>query len=80
LSLATAKRGLVPHIHDDGSVVVHTENPQALAPDLLRGLLADGLDVYTSEPVEASLEDVFLELATAVLVRLGWLTFERYLA
>jgi ABC-2 type transport system ATP-binding protein len=62
LSLAIAKRGLVPKIQDDGSVVVHTQNPQALAPDLLRGLLADGLDVYACEPVEASLEDVFLDL------------------
>jgi hypothetical protein len=43
-------------------VLLPTDEPRQLAPELLRGLLADGLDVYACEPVEASLEDLFLEL------------------
>lgn len=62
LLLALAKRGLNGHVDEDGNVLVPTEHPTQIAPDLLRGLLADGLDVYLCEPVEATLEDVFLEL------------------
>ncbi len=62
LSAALALRGLAPHAEDDGSVVVVAEHPEGIAPDLLRGLLADGLDIYACEPVEASLEDLFLDL------------------
>jgi len=32
------------------------------APDLLRSLLNDGLDIFACEPVEASLEALFLDL------------------
>jgi ABC-2 type transport system ATP-binding protein len=62
LSAALAERGLASHIDDNGAVVIIAEHPQGIAPDLLRGLLADGLDIYACEPVEASLEDLFLDL------------------
>jgi ABC-2 type transport system ATP-binding protein len=62
LSAALAKRGLEPRAEDDGAVVIGAEHPETIAPDLLRGLLADGLDVYACEPVEASLEELFLDL------------------
>ncbi len=62
LSAALAERGLAPHIEDDGAVAIVAEHPEGIAPDLLRGLLADGLDVYACQPVEASLEDLFLKL------------------
>ena len=64
LQAALTRRGLQPSAGSavDGSVVVVTHDPRRVAPDLLRALLADGLDVYACEPVEASLEDVFLRL------------------
>jgi ABC-2 type transport system ATP-binding protein len=62
LSAALAERGLVPHIEADGAVAIVAEHPEGIAPDLLRGLLAEGLDIYACEPVEASLEDLFLDL------------------
>ena len=49
-------------VMDNGTVELTVPNPQAVAPTLLRGLLADGLDVYACEPVQASLEDLFLDL------------------
>jgi ABC-2 type transport system ATP-binding protein len=47
--------------HDDG-VLLSIDQPRQLAPEVLRRLLADGLDVYACEPVEASLQDLFLDL------------------
>ena len=52
----------MPHIEADGAVAIVAEHPEGIAPDFLRGLLAEGLDVYACEPVEASLEDLFLDL------------------
>ncbi len=46
----------------DGTVLVALDDPPAQAPDLLRRLLAAGLDIYRCEPVRATLEDRFLEL------------------
>jgi ABC-2 type transport system ATP-binding protein len=48
----------------DGTVEVPVTDPEADAPALLRRLLEQGLDVYLCEPVEASLEDVFIEAVT----------------
>ena len=62
LSAALSERGLSAHAEADGSVFIAAERPQCIAPDLLRGLLAQGLDVYVCEPIEASLEDLFLDL------------------
>jgi ABC-2 type transport system ATP-binding protein len=47
-----------------GGVLVALEHPQEAAPALLRGLLADGLDVYECRPVQATLEQLFLEAVT----------------
>jgi len=46
----------------DGTVLVTLDDPPIQAPDLLRRLLAAGLDVYRCEPVQATLQDLFLEL------------------
>jgi hypothetical protein len=62
LSAALAQRGLEPRTEDDGAVVIGLEHPEGIAPDLLRSLLADGLDIYACEPVAASLEELFLDL------------------
>jgi ABC-2 type transport system ATP-binding protein len=47
--------------HDDGLVAL-VDDPSAQAPQLLRSLLADGLDIFACEPLEVGLEDVFLDL------------------
>jgi ABC-2 type transport system ATP-binding protein len=57
-----AARGLCARALDDGYVELNVADPPGVAPDLLRGLLADGLDVFACEPVQASLEDLFLDL------------------
>jgi ABC-2 type transport system ATP-binding protein len=62
LSAALVVRGFAPRIEDGGTVAVVADDPESTAPDLLRGLLAEGLDMYACEPVEASLEDLFLDL------------------
>jgi ABC-2 type transport system ATP-binding protein len=62
LSAALLVRGFAPRIEDDGAVAVVADDPRGTAPDLLRGLLAEGLDMYACAPVEASLEDLFLDL------------------
>jgi ABC-2 type transport system ATP-binding protein len=53
--------GVGPVQVDGRSVLVELPDPEAEAPRLLRHLLAAGLDVYECTPVEASLEEVFLE-------------------
>jgi ABC-2 type transport system ATP-binding protein len=45
---------------EDGAVVVPVD-ARFHAPALLRGLLADGIDVYECTPLSATLEDLFLE-------------------
>ena len=62
LRAALAARGLDCRARDNGHVELDLPRPESVAPDLLRGLLADGLDVYACEPVQASLEDLFLNL------------------
>jgi ABC-2 type transport system ATP-binding protein len=57
-----AARGVCARALDDGYVELNVADPRGVAPDLLRGLLADGLDVFACEPVQASLEDLFLDL------------------
>jgi len=44
----------------NGAVEVPLANPQDALPDLLRHLLAQGLDVYEAHTVEPSLEDIFV--------------------
>ena len=45
----------------DAAVVV-LDRPREQAPDVLRGLLAEGLDIYACEPLHVGLEAVFLDL------------------
>ena len=47
--------------HQDG-VIALVDDPTAQAPQLLRSLLGDGLDIFACEPLEVGLEDVFLDL------------------
>jgi len=61
LSEALRQRGLEAR-PDGASVLVNVEDGQAEAPNLLRGLLADGLEIYSCEPVQQSLESLFLDL------------------
>ena len=46
---------------DDGGVIVPID-ARTDAPDLLRALLADGIDVYECTPLSATLEELFLEV------------------
>ena len=46
---------------ENGGVLVPVVEPEATAPDLLRGLLDEGLDVYECRPVQATLEELFLD-------------------
>ncbi len=64
LAQALTRRGLgpTPDRANDGGVLVAIPDPRADAPDLLRGLLADGLDVYECQPVQATLESLFLDV------------------
>jgi ABC-2 type transport system ATP-binding protein len=61
LENALRQRELEPRGDGDG-VVVAVSNPEADAPHLLRGLLADGLDMYLCEPVQVTLESLFLDM------------------
>ena len=53
-------RGFTPAL-DDGAVIVPIDAKKD-APALLRGLLADGIDVYECTPLSATLEEMFLEV------------------
>jgi ABC-2 type transport system ATP-binding protein len=46
---------------DDDAVLAFVDDVQGRLPDLLRGLLADGLDVFACEPLQPTLESLFLE-------------------
>jgi ABC-2 type transport system ATP-binding protein len=60
-ALLSALDGLGPVRVDGRRVLLEIPNPEAEAPRLLRSLLERGLDVYECTPVQASLEEVFLE-------------------
>jgi ABC-2 type transport system ATP-binding protein len=53
--------GLGPARVDGPGVVMEVDEPEAVAPQVLRRLLDAGLDVYECTPVRATLEDLFLE-------------------
>jgi ABC-2 type transport system ATP-binding protein len=61
---ALQSRGLSAEA-DGEAVVLAAEDARSQAPALLRGLLADGLDIYECTPLEASLETMFLEAVGA---------------
>ncbi len=64
LAQALARRGLQATVDDadSGAVLVPVKNPLEEAPDLLRSLLAEGLDVYECARVQPTLEALFLDL------------------
>ena len=62
LADALRKQGWQAQTLEDGQVELTVPDPESTAPMLLRSLLADGLDVYACVPVQASLEDLFLDL------------------
>jgi ABC-2 type transport system ATP-binding protein len=59
LAEALRRRGVEAMIEDDA--VVASIDPQRDAPELLRGLLGEGIAVYECTPLHATLEDLFLE-------------------
>ncbi|HAF09205.1 MAG TPA: hypothetical protein DCK98_03885 [Chloroflexi bacterium] len=63
LVAALARRGLVAEIENDAAVV--SVDARRAAPDLLRDLLGEGIDVFESVPLEASLEQLFLDVVRA---------------
>jgi ABC-2 type transport system ATP-binding protein len=56
----------LPFVHDataqDELLLIRLEDPDAQNPDLIRALVGAGAAVRTVEPMEHSLEDVYLEL------------------
>jgi ABC-2 type transport system ATP-binding protein len=60
-ALARCLEGRGPVRIDGRSVLLELADPEGEAPRVLRGLLNAGLDVYECTPVQASLEEVFLE-------------------
>ncbi|QRK09951.1 ABC transporter ATP-binding protein [Archangium violaceum] len=61
---ALVAQGLVPTSEED-AVRVHVADAVAQAPELLRRLLATGLEVYECRVVTPSLEDLFLDVVGA---------------
>jgi len=53
----------VAEIENDAAVV--SVDARRAAPDLLRDLLGEGIDVFESVPLEASLEQLFLDVVRA---------------
>ena len=45
---------------DDGAVIAQID-ARSDAPELLRALLREGIDVYECGPIAATLEELFLE-------------------
>jgi ABC-2 type transport system ATP-binding protein len=62
LTAALRRRDLIAESADDDGVVVALADPLVRVPGLLRGLLAEGLDVYACAPVRATLEELFLDV------------------
>jgi len=56
---ALARRGLT-WTEDGDAVLLALDAPREM-PDLLRGLLAEGVDVFASTPLSVTLEEIFLE-------------------
>ena len=60
-ALAARLDGLGPVRVEGRTVLLEVPDPEAVAPRLLRRLLDAGIDVYECTPVQATLEDVFLQ-------------------
>jgi len=63
LLAALARRGLTAAADGDAAIV--SVDAQDAGPDLLRDLLGQGIDLFESTPLQASLEQVFLEVVRA---------------
>lgn len=63
LVAALARRGIAASLDRGASdaAVASLDQPTRALPDLLRALLGEGLDVYRCAPLEATLEDIFLD-------------------
>jgi ABC-2 type transport system ATP-binding protein len=62
LVAALRARELEASPDDQSAVLAFVDDVPARLPDLLRGLLADGLDIFACEPLQPTLESLFLEL------------------
>jgi ABC-2 type transport system ATP-binding protein len=63
LLAALGRTGHAAEADDSGDgVLVAVDDAASEAPDLLRQLLLDGIDVYASEPQQVGLEALFLDL------------------
>ncbi|MEA2660758.1 MAG: type transport system ATP-binding protein [Chloroflexota bacterium] len=60
LVAALARRGLAADIDGDAAIV--SVEARGAAPDLLRALLGEGIDVFEATPLEPSLEQLFLDV------------------
>ena len=60
-AVAAGLDGVGPVRVDGRAVLLEVPDPEGVAPRLLRRLLDAGIDVYECTPVQATLEDVFLE-------------------
>jgi ABC-2 type transport system ATP-binding protein len=60
LLAALRRRELEAWVEDD-AVLTFVDDVQGRLPDLLRGLLADDLDIFACEPLQPTLESLFLE-------------------
>jgi ABC-2 type transport system ATP-binding protein len=60
LIAALARRGLAAEIDGDAAIV--TVDAREAGPELLRDLLGQGIDVFEAMPLQASLEQVFLDV------------------
>jgi hypothetical protein len=47
---------------EDDAVLAYVDDVPIRLPDLLRAWLAEGVDVFACEPLQPSLESLFLEL------------------
>src|SRR5579859_4273538 len=54
----------IPWTERNGSVWLQLQEPHRQAPDILRRLLSDGIDVFECRIVQPSLEDIFVDLVT----------------
>lgn len=63
LVAALAHRGIEASLERGApdAAIATLDRPTHALPDLLRALLAEGLDVYRCAPLEATLEDIFLD-------------------
>ena len=62
LGAALRKRGLEPRVGNGELMVIPRPDGNDGVAALVRSLITDGLDVYESHSVDASLEDMFLDL------------------